>query len=142
MNEVFVFESNLAGKHDRGAALHAKIRYDAKYRVGIGRTGEAYAIPTKDGKLNVLSLDEIKKHVNEFRHYAQKEFFTNFYITAIGTGLAGYSHHEIAPFFINFPDNCLLPDEWHEIIEKEEVKRKKTLDFLSGFPAPISNNKH
>ena len=45
---IFVFGSNEAGRHGKGAALAAKLQYGAVYGVGRGRTGNAYAIPTKD----------------------------------------------------------------------------------------------
>ena len=35
---IFVFGSNIAGRHGRGAALYAKQNYGAVYGVGIGRT--------------------------------------------------------------------------------------------------------
>lgn len=68
--EIFVFGSNLAGRHGKGAALYAREHYGAVYGVGVGPTGSAYAIPTKDGKLRTLPLDQIKKHVDAFLAYA------------------------------------------------------------------------
>lgn len=47
MEHIFVFGSNLAGRHGKGAALSALHYHGAEYGVGIGRTGQAYAIPTK-----------------------------------------------------------------------------------------------
>lgn len=42
-------------------------KYGAEYGVGEGRTGNAYAIPTKDKYLRTLPLDYIKFHVYEFK---------------------------------------------------------------------------
>lgn len=56
MIEIFVFGSNLAGRHGKGAALYARQHYGAIYGQGVGRQGNSYAIPTKDGKLNPLPL--------------------------------------------------------------------------------------
>ena len=39
-----------------------------------------------------------------------------FVVTAIGTGLAGYSHEQIAPMFMGAPYNCVLPKEWESIL--------------------------
>ena len=56
-----------------------------------------------------------------------KEYYTNiafedtFFVTAIGTGLAGYSHEEIAPMFKDAPDNCVLPIEWKTILDTPSV---------------------
>lgn len=43
MAEVLVFGSNLAGRHGKGAAKYALVKYGAVYGVGEGRTGDAYA---------------------------------------------------------------------------------------------------
>lgn len=57
---VFVFGSNLQGRHGKGAALAAVREYGATYGVGVGRQGMAYAIPTKSTPWVVLPLEEIK----------------------------------------------------------------------------------
>lgn len=114
MTEIFVFGSNLAGRHGAGAALYARKHYRAKYGIGVGRTGNSYAIPTKDYNLKTLPLGVIRMYVREFLDYARINQGLSFKVTAIGTGLAGYSHQEIAPMFQDAPDNCILPNEWKE----------------------------
>lgn len=109
---IFVFGSNLAGRHGKGAALHARQNFGAQYGVGYGRTGNAFAIPTKDAKLRVLPLDSIRGSVAMFLVYAKDHPDLEFKVTAIGTGLAGYKHEQIAPMFKGAPKNCQLPDEW------------------------------
>ena len=44
--EVFVFGSNLAGHHHGGAARMAHECFGAEWGVGVGPTGQCYAIPT------------------------------------------------------------------------------------------------
>ena len=109
---IFVFGSNLAGRHGKGAALHARDNCGAKYGKGVGRTGMAYAIPTKGYRLETLPLHRIKRAVEDFITYAASHPELRFQVTPIGTGLAGYSHEEIAPMFANAPSNCDLPEEW------------------------------
>ena len=116
MGEIFVFGSNLAGRHGKGAALHARKHYGAEYGVGVGLSGSAYAIPTKDGKLRTLPLDQIKEYVDAFLVFATQNPNLTFRVTAIGTGLAGYSHADIAPMFEGSPGNCKLPPEWGAFI--------------------------
>jgi len=53
---VFVFGSNLAGRHGKGAALFAVRHRGAVYGVGEGFRGNSYAIPTKDAALSTLHL--------------------------------------------------------------------------------------
>lgn len=109
---IFVFGSNLAGLHGAGAALYAKAHYGAMLGVGIGRTGNAYAIPTKDHDLMVMSLLRIRPYVNQFLKYAKDHSDERFLVTRIGCGLAGYVDKEIAPIFIDPPTNCIMPIEW------------------------------
>lgn len=92
---VFVFGSNLAGRHGRGAALEAAKRWGAEYGVGEGRTGQAYAIPTKDESLRTRSKAEIAQSFIRFWKYALRHPDTQFLLTPFGTGLAGYSKSEM-----------------------------------------------
>lgn len=105
-DEVFVFGSNLAGRHGKGAALWAKKFKGARYGQGLGRQGMSYAIPTKSKTLKVLPLSEIKLYIHLFLQYAAHNHTTKFYVTRIGCGLAGYSVEQIKPFFEGASDNC------------------------------------
>ena len=116
MVSVFVFGSNLAGRHGKGAALTARHQWGAEYGVGVGRTGDAYAIPTKDHALNTLPLERIQPHVEAFLAYARVHQECEFFVTRVGCGLAGYTDHEIAPFFADAPPNCLLPQGWRAFL--------------------------
>lgn len=116
MTEIFVFGSNLAGRHGKGAALSAALNHGAVYGIGEGPQGDAYAIPTKDRALRTLPLDKIEPFVRYFCKYANERRHLTFKVTAIGTGLAGYRHEDIAPMFRDAPPNCRLPDEWLPLI--------------------------
>ena len=113
-NKIFVFGSNLAGRHGAGSALHAKKYFGAKYGVGKGRTGNAYAIPTKDENLRAMPLNEIFLHVKIFIDYAENNPDLTFEVVKIGCGLAGYAESSIKPMFAGCPDNCILPDGWRQ----------------------------
>jgi hypothetical protein len=117
---IFVFGSNLAGRHGRGAALDAARFWGAKHGIGNGRQGEAYAIPTKDEHLSVLPLPRVKKFIDQFKEYAHRHPDVRFLVTEVGCGLAGYTAHQIAPFFRHAPENCVLPDEFTRIIKQRE----------------------
>lgn len=114
--EIFVFGSNTTGRHGKGAALTAKLHFGAKQGQGVGLEGQSYAIPTKNGRLQTLPLSKIEQYVNDFIKFANQHHELKFFVTAIGTGLAGYKHEQIAPMFANAPANCRLPPEWIEIL--------------------------
>ena len=109
---IFVFGSNLAGRHGKGAALCARNSHGAEYGVGVGRTGNAYAIPTKDERVRTLPLVKIEKYVGEFLDYARAHPELEFEVTKVGCGLAGYREYKISPMFKDTPMNCRLPDGW------------------------------
>lgn len=112
MKAIFVFGSNLAGRHGKGAALMAARFAGAEYGVGRGRTGGAYAIPTKDAALLSLPLGNISAFVGDFIDYTKTNPELTFQVTRIGCGLAGYSDVEIAPMFMDAPDNCSFDTKW------------------------------
>jgi hypothetical protein len=109
---IFVFGSNLAGRHGAGAALDAVRHWGAVNGAGIGGRGFSYAIPTKGYNLEVLPLSMIARHVKDFIRTAKLYPSARFLVTRIGCGLAGYTDADIAPMFNGAPDNCVLPDGW------------------------------
>lgn len=122
---IFVFGSNLLGIHGAGAALHAKKYFSAKQGIGVGPTGNAYALPTKRTPYESLSLPTIETHVKNFLAYASNNPDQRFLVTPIGTGLAGYSHEEIAPLFKDAPNNCVLSTKWDLILGRNNDEQQK-----------------
>lgn len=113
---IFVFGSNLAGRHGKGAALCARQTHGAIYGQGYGKQGNSFAIPTKDKNLKTLSLERIAHYVKGFLNYAIACQADTFNITRIGCGLAGYKDEQIAPMFKGAPPNCNLPEEWKKFL--------------------------
>ena len=93
--------------------------HGAEYGIGIGRTGNAYAIPTKSGDLKILPLENIKKHVDEFLNHARIYNQHTYRVVAIGCGLAGYKPKQIAPMFAGAPDNVILPKEFVDVLKSD-----------------------
>ena len=93
-NEIFVFGSNLAGKHLGGAAKAAHNRFGAQWGVDMGLTGKSYALPTMQG-----GIETIKPYVDQFIEYAKEHQEKKFLVTRIGCGIAGFKDEEIASLF-------------------------------------------
>ena len=110
--EIFVFGSNLAGRHGKGAALFARQTHGAKYGVGRGLTGRSYALPTKDKAIQTLPIQDVEFNVKEFIKFAEEHPEATFNVTKVGCGLAGFSEAQIAPMFRYAPTNCNLPTNW------------------------------
>lgn len=114
-NEVFVFGSNLAGHHGGGAARTAYRRFGAQWGVGVGHTGQCYAIPTMHG-----GLEAIRPYVKEFILRALANPQTEFLLTRIGCGIAGFTDAEMCRLFkggIDYPSvlkvpNIAVPKHW------------------------------
>lgn len=112
--KIFVFGSNLKGAHGAGAAKYARLHHHAKYGVGEGKTGNAYALPTKDENIEVRSLDDIKESIDRFIEYARDNPEKEFHVTRIGCGYAGFKDEQIAPLFRDMPNNCLVDSYWNK----------------------------
>jgi hypothetical protein len=117
MSLVFVFGSNLGGRHGKGAALTARIQHGAQYGVGEGLTGNSYALPTCDWGFRPLSLDRIKTHVGNFLGFATVNRQLGFQVTRVGCGLAYYSDDQIAPLFRLAPQfNVFFDEKWRPFL--------------------------
>lgn len=118
-NQVFVFGSNEAGIHGAGAAKLANTKFGATWGVGVGITGNCYAIPTKNDKIKTLPLARIGVYIDSFLAYAKITPTKEFLVTKIGCGLAGYSEEEIAGLFKGkeIPDNVIMPESFCKILK-------------------------
>ena len=112
-DEIFVFGSNLAGHHMGGAARLANIKFGAEWGVGVGLTGQSYAIPTMQG-----GVETIRPYVDEFIEFANQHQNMKFLVTRIGCGIAGFKDEEIAPLFkmAVFVSNIYLPQKFYDIL--------------------------
>lgn len=120
-NFIFVFGSNLLGNHGLGAAKDA-LKFGAQNGSPEGHVGNTYAIPTKGYNFRKsLPLDIIEKHIDKFIKYAKENPDLIFLVTPIGTGLAKYSAHQIAPLFIEATaiKNIYLPNIFWKILYKK-----------------------
>lgn len=115
-NQIFVFGSNRAGRHGKGAAKTA-VKWGAIYGQGEGLMGQTYGLSTKDARLNVLSLREIQINVDRFIRVATAHPELTFLVTAVGTGLAHLRTSDIAPMFKDAPFNVRLPKSFLDILD-------------------------
>ena len=116
--QIFVFGSNLSGRHGKGAAKTA-LGWGAKWGQAAGLQGRTYGIPTKDASIRrTLTVTEIEPFVDEFIEFAKNNPDMIFLVTEIGCGLAGHKQKDIAPLFLDAVDveNIYLPSKfWHKL---------------------------
>lgn len=122
-NQVFVFGSNTAGVHGKGAARTAQQLFGAQRGIAEGRTGQCYAIPTRiyigrdeehwKVRFEPMPLDKIEAAIYRFLEYADQHLELEFLVTKLGCGYAGYDAKDIAPLFRRErPINVVLPIEF------------------------------
>ena len=113
-NEIFVFGSNLGGKHGGGAARYAYENFGAVWGEGVGLHGQTYAIPTMQG-----GVETIKPYVDEFIKFAKQHKELTFLVTRIGCGIAGFTDGQIAPLFKKAleVENILLPGSFMKFLQ-------------------------
>jgi len=117
-NEIFVFGSNLSGRHGKGAAKQA-MSWGAKYGQKDGLQGKTYGIPTVGVSVyKSLSVEQIRPYVDTFIQFAKDNPNLTFLVTEIGCGLAGLHPKDIAPLFEQAKDieNIHLPKRFIRIL--------------------------
>lgn len=117
--QIFVFGSNLIGKHGKGAAKQA-LTWGAKWGQATGLQGRTYGIPTKGKTMDkILSVSEIKFYVDTFIEFAKENPNLTFLVTEIGCGLSKFKPKDIAPLFEGAIEleNVHLPTRfWHKLL--------------------------
>ena len=113
-DDVFVFGSNLAGLHGGGAAYVAFRQFGAVMGCGVGLRGQSYAIPTMQG-----GVETIEPYVDEFIAFAKVHPELFFFVTRIGSGIAGFRDKENAPLFAEAIglENVCLPETFVKVLK-------------------------
>ena len=142
-NEVFVYGSNTAGRHGKGAAKDA-MKWGAKYCVGEGLMGNTYAIPTKDENLKRLRIDFIFAYVKIFNRFVKEHPELTFLVTPIGCGLACYDPAAIAHMFkpIMEFDNVYLPKIFVDELTRQERDHLDYWNNLKPFTKDTVEKQH
>lgn len=107
---IWVFGSNLAGRHNAGCEKIARVNFRAEYGVGAGPTGTAYAIAIKDKHLKPVASEFVRCCVTDFLNYAREFPKLRFFVSKFS--LPDTEDSVIAQWFLNAPQNCSLPQEW------------------------------
>lgn len=133
-NNIFVFGSNIEGRHGLGAAELAK-KFGAKRNVAKGLMGNSYAIPTKnltpgavfEGRVyhrygrRSISLTEISGYIDELYELARQRPELTFFIAYKNTPgfLNGYKPTEIIDCFTkgkDVPSNIRFHNSFREYL--------------------------
>ena len=125
LDRVLVFGSNTGGRHGNGAALLAAKFFGATEGIGRGRTGNAYAIATRQQKsesnnwIVTRTLEEIAVEIADFCAYTLRHTYLEYFVTAVACGNAGFEPIQIAPLFRDAV-NCSFPKGWKLYLDEAD----------------------
>lgn len=113
-DQIFVFGSNLAGRHGAGAAKVARELFGAEYGIGEGLTGQSYAFPTLTENFQKVSEFDLLESIENFYHCCESNLDKQFILTKVGCGLAGFTENYMIECFNKYkkPINLILPEGW------------------------------
>lgn len=116
-NEVFVFGTNQYAEHAGGAARIAAEKFGALKGIApAGLCQQSYGIITTSFSEIPVTIEFIKKQVEVLFEFAWLRPDLTFYVTKIGTGIAGFTITEVAKVFRDLthikPSNIILPKEF------------------------------
>lgn len=106
-NSIFVFGSNTLGHHDGGGAKLAHEKFGAIYGMGYGFQGKSFAIATLDDEMQKMSLLAMRTQLETLCWIAERMPTVKFYLTPIGTGIAGFKMEELESILPSLPENII-----------------------------------
>jgi len=112
-----VFGSNTSGRHGAGLARTCLDHFGAVLGNPIGFQGKCYAIMTVDLTGTVgITLKDIENQVSTLCIIAGTNPNMKFFMTKIGTGIAGFTIEQMQQVFFSIyesiPQNIILPREF------------------------------
>ena len=123
-DQIFVFGSNTQGRHGRGAALTARLKFGAIYGKPEGTQGKSFAIITKDLTKNThpsRTPAQIISQINKLYEYAtlhpDKEFIIAY--KCGDNNLNAYSSEDMAKMFASryVPSNIVFDKDFYELVK-------------------------
>lgn len=123
-NQIFVFGSNTQGRHGKGAALTAKVKFGAIYGNPEGIQGKSFAIITKDltksthpSRTTAQIINQIDKLYKYATLHPDKEFIVAY--KCGDNNLNGYISNDMAKMFasIVIPQNIVFDKLFYELVK-------------------------
>jgi O-acetyl-ADP-ribose deacetylase (regulator of RNase III) len=106
-NEVIVVGTNALGMHGGGAARQAHEQFGLIEGIAWGQTGQTYAFCTLNKNFERLSNIELQEQRDKLYRWANNHQEKTFFLTAVGTGIAGIPKEEMDELFKELPKNII-----------------------------------
>lgn len=129
---VLVYGSDLSGTHEKGLPQWAARFRGASDGVAEGRTGQAYAIPTKDEHGRALPMTRIRSGLWRFAAEVSSTPGVFYQMTKIGCGPARIQEAKILALIdeAGLPDRVHLPGTWNTRIHPERMRVAVVVDLI------------
>ena len=123
-NQIFVFGSNTQGRHGKGAALTARVKFGAIYGNPEGIQGKSFAIITKDltksshpSRTTAQIISQIEKLYKYAILHPDKEFIIPYKCSDYN--LNAYSSEDMAKMFASrdIPVNIIFDKLFYELVK-------------------------
>ena len=123
-DQIFVFGSNTQGRHGRGAALTARLKFGAIYGNPEGIQGKSFAIITKDltkkthpSRTTAQIISQIEKLYKYATLHPYKEFIVPYKCS--NYNLNAYSSEDMAKMFASrdIPENITFDRQFYELVK-------------------------
>ena len=123
-SQIFVFGSNTQGRHGKGAALTARVKFGAIYGKPEGIQGKSFAIITKDltkkthpSRTPAQIISQINKLYKYASMHPDKEFIIPYKCSDYN--LNAYSSEDMAKMFasIVIPQNIVFDKLFYELVK-------------------------
>ncbi|CAB4132311.1 hypothetical protein UFOVP253_3 [uncultured Caudovirales phage] len=128
-NEVFIAGTNMNGHHYGGAAAQAHRDFGLVWGIPEGLSGQTYAFPTLEREMTKRGTKALERSRDRLYETARALPEKTFLLTPVGMGIAGYSYDEIAPLFVNLPDN-IKKVGWNQYADQsQEIINRKVREI-------------
>ncbi len=126
--DVFVFGTDLGGRHESESARFAVALHQAEPGKGSGASGHAYAVPCRNTRGEMLGPEVIGNYLDSLFSHAAAHPGLRFRVARFGCEKDGHSDAVMARLFARAPENCVLPGLWQRLLHTDLPARLLVFD--------------
>lgn len=130
---TFVFGADMSGDFSQGSAALAVRLFGADTEVGVGPSGNAYAIAYRNSDGEMLSFGALAPHIATFLSHARAHPEESFMVARFGCEPGASDDATMVRHFSHVPPNCLLPGVWLRQIDPKMGVRLMVFDPFARF---------
>jgi hypothetical protein len=125
---IYVFGTDLAGRHETETASLAVRLHGAEPGKGSGPTGNGYAIPYRNSTGGLLSGEVMKNYVTSLFNLANENPDTIYHVARFACEPDAHDDASMARLFAQAPANCVLPGLWSRLRNPRAAARLLIFD--------------